>query len=292
MPGYHVGSPLGACPRGRAAAACPAGRPEAPALRRRTFLDVVPIPVLFSERPQVVISAGLSQAWRLLGGLTPPRLDAAALRAWSDPRWIKVAMEFRLEPTPAGTLLSTETRILATDPGTAVLRGLLVPHPAQQRRDSPRGIESRCAPRRVACTPRRTTQARTRCVPPRVSASSSPSESRRASPALTSTVPVTMSPSAGPLADLAGPLGLPGVPGPLQLRGRGGGQPPPGAEGPELQVRLGHAPPAFGAPARQHRSGGEVVDPPARASSSMSAAMRASSNNGTINGESGLRTAG
>ena len=25
-------------------------------------------------------------------------------------------MEFRLEPTPAGTLLSTETRILATDP--------------------------------------------------------------------------------------------------------------------------------------------------------------------------------
>jgi hypothetical protein len=63
-----------------------------------------------------VISAGLSQAWRLLGGLTPPRLDAAALRAWSDPGWIKVAMEFRLEPTPAGTLLSTETRILATDP--------------------------------------------------------------------------------------------------------------------------------------------------------------------------------
>jgi hypothetical protein len=63
-----------------------------------------------------VISAGLSQAWRLLGGLAPPRLDVAALRAWSDPGWIKVAMEFRLEPIPAGTLLSTETRILATDP--------------------------------------------------------------------------------------------------------------------------------------------------------------------------------
>ncbi len=39
-----------------------------------------------------------------------------ALRAWSDPGWIKVAMEFRLEPTPAGTLFSTETRILPTDP--------------------------------------------------------------------------------------------------------------------------------------------------------------------------------
>src|ERR1700730_381541 len=87
-------------------------------LAGRTFLDVTHIPVLFSERPQVVISAGLSQAWRLLGGLTPPRLDAAALRASSDPGWIKGAMEFRLAPPPAGTLLSTETRILATDPGS------------------------------------------------------------------------------------------------------------------------------------------------------------------------------
>ncbi len=87
-------------------------------LAGRTFWDVTPIPVLFCERPRVVISAGLSQAWRLLGGLPPPRLDAAALRAWSQPGWIKVAMEFRLEPTPAGTVLSTETRILATDPRT------------------------------------------------------------------------------------------------------------------------------------------------------------------------------
>src|SRR5580692_3472785 len=92
-----------------------AGRSHEP-LAQRTFLDVTPIPVLYAQPPRVVISAGLSQAWRLLGGLTPPALQAAALRAWSDPGWIKVAMEFRLEPTPAGTLLSTETRILATDP--------------------------------------------------------------------------------------------------------------------------------------------------------------------------------
>ncbi len=94
-----------------------AGKKPKP-LAGRTFLDVTPIPVLFSERPRVVISAGLSQAWRLLGGLTPPHLDAAALRAWSQPGWIKVAMEFRLECTAAGTRLSTETRILATDPRT------------------------------------------------------------------------------------------------------------------------------------------------------------------------------
>jgi hypothetical protein len=70
------------------------GRKHQP-LASRTFLDVTPIPVLFSERPHIVISAGLSQAWRLLGGLTP-HLNAAALRAWSQSGWIKVAMEFRL----------------------------------------------------------------------------------------------------------------------------------------------------------------------------------------------------
>jgi hypothetical protein len=94
-----------------------AGRKHEP-LAGRTFLDVTPIPVLFSERPRVVISAGLSQAWRLLGGGTPPHLDAAALRAWSQPGWIKVGMEFRLQATPLGTLLRTETRVQATDPRT------------------------------------------------------------------------------------------------------------------------------------------------------------------------------
>ena len=65
-------------------------------LAGRSFLDVTPIPVLFSERPEVVISAGLSQAWRPLGGLTPPHLDAEALRCWTQPGWIKAGMEFRL----------------------------------------------------------------------------------------------------------------------------------------------------------------------------------------------------
>ena len=93
------------------------GRKHLP-LAGRSFLDVTPIPILFSERPDVVISAGLSQAWRPLGGLTPPHLDAAALRAWSEPGWIKAGMEFRLERIRLGTLLSTETRVLATDPRT------------------------------------------------------------------------------------------------------------------------------------------------------------------------------
>jgi hypothetical protein len=115
--------PMSALPLGRALEgvrllpARLAGRKHPP-LAGRTFLDVTPIPVLFSQRPQVVISAGLSQAWRLLGGSTPPHVDAAALRAWSQPGWIKVGMEFRLQAIPGGTLLRTETRMLATDSRT------------------------------------------------------------------------------------------------------------------------------------------------------------------------------
>jgi hypothetical protein len=117
-PSYHVGSPLGHALEGvRVLPARLSGKKLEP-LAGRSFLDVTPIPVLFSERPHVVISAGLSQAWRLLGGSIPPHLDAAALRAWSQPGWIKAGMEFRLEPVSAGTLLSTKTRVLATDPKT------------------------------------------------------------------------------------------------------------------------------------------------------------------------------
>jgi hypothetical protein len=115
--------PMSALPLGRALEGVrllPArlvGRKHPP-LAGRTFLDVTPIPVLFSEPPRVVISAGLSQAWRLLGGSTPPHVDAAALRAWSQPGWLKVGMEFRLEAILGGTLLRTETRVLATDSRT------------------------------------------------------------------------------------------------------------------------------------------------------------------------------
>jgi hypothetical protein len=115
--------PMSALPLGRALEGVRllparfAGRKHPP-LAGRTFLDVTPIPVLFSESPHLVISAGLSQAWRLLGGSTPPLLDATGLRNWTDAGWIKVGMEFRLESAPTGNLLSTETRILATDPRT------------------------------------------------------------------------------------------------------------------------------------------------------------------------------
>jgi hypothetical protein len=84
-------------------------------LRDRPFLDALPIPVLESRPPSSVVFGGLLQPWRLTGGEPAPELDAAALRAWDAPGWVKVAMDFRLVPTRGGTELSSETRVAATD---------------------------------------------------------------------------------------------------------------------------------------------------------------------------------
>jgi hypothetical protein len=83
---------------------------------RHTFLDVIPIPVLSSEPPRAVVFGGLLRPWRMTGGDQGPALDAAGVRAWTEPGWVKLAMEFRLTPSLGGTRLACETRIAATDP--------------------------------------------------------------------------------------------------------------------------------------------------------------------------------
>jgi hypothetical protein len=90
----------------------------------RTFLDVVPIPELASDPPSHVVFGGVLQAWRLTGGRRPPELDAAGVRAWSEPGWVKVGMEFRLTRTLGGTRLICETRVAATDAATRRRFGL------------------------------------------------------------------------------------------------------------------------------------------------------------------------
>jgi len=84
----------------------------------RSFLDAIPIPVLSSERPSSVVFGGVLQAWRLTGGATPPVLDADGVRAFAEPGWVKVGMDFRLTPAMGGTHLSSETRVRATDDAT------------------------------------------------------------------------------------------------------------------------------------------------------------------------------
>jgi hypothetical protein len=84
----------------------------------RTFLDTIPIPVLSSEPPTSVVFGGVLQAWRLTGGAPPPTLDAAGVRSFAEPGWVRIGMDFRLTPAMGGTHLSSETRVQATDDET------------------------------------------------------------------------------------------------------------------------------------------------------------------------------
>jgi hypothetical protein len=87
-------------------------------LHDRPFLDALPVPLLSAEEPESVVFGGVLQAWRLRGGEEPPSLDAEELQRWIQPGWVKAAMDFRLTPVRGGTELSSETRVLATDPTT------------------------------------------------------------------------------------------------------------------------------------------------------------------------------
>jgi hypothetical protein len=87
-------------------------------LRDRPFLEALPVPLLASEEPESVVFGGALQAWRLRGGEESPSLDADELQRWIQPGWVKAVMDFRLRPVRGGTELSSETRVLATDPTT------------------------------------------------------------------------------------------------------------------------------------------------------------------------------
>ena len=87
-------------------------------LHDRPFLGALPVPLLSSEPPRSVVFGGALQAWRLTGGKEAPELDADGLRAWSEPGWVRAAMDFRLTSLGNGTELSSETRVVATDDAT------------------------------------------------------------------------------------------------------------------------------------------------------------------------------
>lgn len=81
----------------------------------RPFLDIVPVPLLSSEPPSALVLGGLLQPWRVAGGERGPGLDADGVRDWSEPGWVKIAMDFRLTADGDRTVLRTETRVAATD---------------------------------------------------------------------------------------------------------------------------------------------------------------------------------
>jgi hypothetical protein len=64
--------------------------------------------------PTEWVVGAVGAVWRPRGGLVP-LADAQAWSASSHPGTIKAAADFRAEPAPEGSRLSTETRVLAAD---------------------------------------------------------------------------------------------------------------------------------------------------------------------------------
>jgi hypothetical protein len=87
-------------------------------LHDRPFLEALPVPLLSSSEPESVVFGGVLQPWRLRGGDEAPPLDAEGVNRWIRPGWVKAVMDFRLTHVGGGTELSSETRVLATDPTT------------------------------------------------------------------------------------------------------------------------------------------------------------------------------
>jgi hypothetical protein len=101
-----------------------AGRKRASRMVDSRLLDGGPVTLLASDPDHAVLGGGVMQPWKLIGGKEPPQLDVPALQAFAEPGWVKVGFDLVLEPAGAGTRLTTETRITATDAGTRARFGL------------------------------------------------------------------------------------------------------------------------------------------------------------------------
>lgn len=71
--------------------------------------------VLADTPADEVVVGIIDQSWKLDGGEVAPVQDAAEFARFDRPGFVKAAMSFRVEPQESGTLLVTETRVLATD---------------------------------------------------------------------------------------------------------------------------------------------------------------------------------
>lgn len=71
---------------------------------------------LLAERPaQELVVGTIGQFWKLRGGARREAGDAEAFAGFREVGFAKAAMNFMLRPVEGGTLLSTETRVAATD---------------------------------------------------------------------------------------------------------------------------------------------------------------------------------
>jgi hypothetical protein len=95
-----------------------------PTMASGRLLETGPLPRLGGEPGRCIVAGGVMQPWKLTGGDDPPALDAVQLRAFERPGWVKAAFDFVLEPDGDGTLVSTETRVSATDARTRARFGI------------------------------------------------------------------------------------------------------------------------------------------------------------------------
>jgi hypothetical protein len=101
-----------------------ARRPRPFGMGSGRLLEDGAVRVLASDPDHAVVAGSVMQPWRVAGGEDPPALDAPALQAFAEPGWVKVGFDLVFEPAGAGTRLTTETRITATDAGTRARFGL------------------------------------------------------------------------------------------------------------------------------------------------------------------------
>jgi len=86
---------------------------------RRITLDALASAgfVLLGEDPgREVVLGTIGRFWRASGGMRP--FAAAEFARFDEPGWAKAAWNFRVDRAQGGATLSTETRVLCTDPGS------------------------------------------------------------------------------------------------------------------------------------------------------------------------------
>jgi hypothetical protein len=69
--------------------------------------------VVLADRPDELVLGVAGRFWTLDGGIA--RMSAEQFDGFDEPNHAKAVMDFHAQPAPGGCLLSTETRIKATD---------------------------------------------------------------------------------------------------------------------------------------------------------------------------------
>jgi hypothetical protein len=121
----------------------------------RSLWESMPIPLLREDPPSYALAAGIGRPWSLSGMSLTMRVED--IITFTEPGWAKLATDFRLTAAVDGTVLTTQTRVLTTDPVTRLKFGaywaLIRPFSGLIRREMLRAVDH-AARRRTRPRPR------------------------------------------------------------------------------------------------------------------------------------------